>query len=231
MKYTTGLFAAFVTTYLALSPVSASPKKVVKDTPSQVQVDHQQRYLSRVWWRGEAESGGPINQERIRGKYHIGHTLLAGGGEINYRDLSGKLNYNLWGEVGLHITHTLEIAGGVDIHETDELVDQEYVIGIFGKHPHTKWRVLGFQGHHGEYVEGKVTKQVWHGWDLSAIASAKLHDGHASFHHTEIKLKHDADFLHQRVDASLSGSISNDGEYVVMARFGLRHFDQSRMPD
>ena len=156
---------------------------------------------------------------------------MRGGGEINYRDLSGKLNYNLWGEVGMHITRTIKIAAGVDIHETDKLVDQEYVIGVFGKHPHTKWRVLGFHGHHGEYVEGKVSSQIWHGWEASAIVSAELHDRYASVHHTEIKLKHEADFLHRNVDASLSGSASVDGEYVVMARFGLRHFDQFRMPD
>ena len=89
MKLTTSLFSAFMATYLAMSPVSATPKKIVKDNPTPVQIDHQQRYLSRVWWRGEAESGGPINQERIRGKYHIGHTLLAGG----WRN---KLSRSLW---------------------------------------------------------------------------------------------------------------------------------------
>ena len=231
MRLTKGIFAAFMATYLALSPVSASPKKVVDKKEIPIQVDLQQRYLSRLWWRGESESSGPINQERIRVKSHIGDLLLAGGGEINYRDLSGVLNYNLWTEAGVHITKSIEVVGGVDVHQTDTLVDQEYVVGLFGKSDSTKWRVLGFHGPHGQYIDGKVTGQVWHGWNVSAIASARLHDGHPSFCHTELKLKHEADFLNQRVDASLSGSASVNGEYVVMARFGLRHYENSRMPD
>ncbi len=231
MRYTNALFAAFMATYMALSPVSASPKKIVEKNPTSVQINHQQRYLSRLWWRGEAASSGPINQERIRGKAHFGDMLLAGGGEINYRDLSGDLNYNLWGEVGVHITPHIEMVGGIDLHQTEKLVDQEYVIGIFGKSDNSRWRVLGFHGHHGEYVEYKITKQVWHGWNLSGIVSAELHGSHVAFHHTEARLQHEADFLHQNVDASLSGSVSRDGQYVIMARFGLRHYDNSRMPD